>query len=58
MSWGERSCIHSGNCPIPDECSITKCNINCRRYEWDKETKQDQFFKIEKDEQLSKKGKK
>lgn len=41
MSWGERSCIHSGNCPIPIECSFETCNVNCRKYEHDGETATD-----------------
>lgn len=32
MSWGELSCNHINNCPIPDECSIESCNKKCRKY--------------------------
>lgn len=32
MSWGELSCIHINNCPIPDECSFETCNKQCREY--------------------------
>jgi len=41
MSWGERSCYHAGHCPIPDECSIGSCNVDCRRYRWDQVTAPD-----------------
>jgi len=46
MSWGERSCAHTfsnggTDCPIPDECTIAYCNVNCRKYEWDGKTTPD-----------------
>ena len=41
MSWGERSCVNSGKCPIPDECNISTCNVDCREYSWDGVTKPD-----------------
>ena len=44
MSWGERSCIHINNCPIPEECEPHTCNIKCRKYEWDKKTAPDMFL--------------
>ncbi len=37
MSWGERSCKNSP-CPIPDECTYVKCNVDCREYKWDNKT--------------------
>ena len=40
MSWGERSCKNKP-CPIPDECSLATCNVDCRMYEWDGKTKPD-----------------
>lgn len=40
MSWGERSCKHKP-CPIPDECSFSTCNVDCRMYEWDGKTEPD-----------------
>ena len=40
MSWGERSCKHKP-CPIPKECSMETCNVDCRRYEWDGVTERD-----------------
>lgn len=40
MSWGERSCKNKP-CPIPDECTMFTCNVNCRMYEWDGKTKPD-----------------
>ena len=45
MSWGERSCENKMNCPIPNECSFETCNVNCRKYEWDKTTKPDSVLK-------------
>lgn len=47
MSWGERSCRHRGNCPIPNECSMYTCNVNCREYLWDGLTKPDSQRTIE-----------
>ena len=40
MSWGERSCQHYkvAGCPIPDECSLGTCNVDCRKYKWDQVT--------------------
>ena len=32
MSWGERSCNNYGACPIPNECSISTCNVDCIEY--------------------------
>lgn len=33
MSWGERSCLYyNGDCPIPNECELGTCNVNCRKY--------------------------
>lgn len=40
MSWGERSCKHKP-CPIPNECTMFSCNVDCRMYEWDGVTKPD-----------------
>lgn len=54
MSWGEKSCIHYCNCPIPDECKMNTCNINCRKYEWDNKIEENPLFKILENEQLSK----
>ena len=42
MSWGERSCKHKP-CPIPDECTMFSCNVDCRMYEWDGITKPDSY---------------
>jgi len=44
MSWGERSCKHGGKCPIPEECTMGTCNVNCREYVWDGETPADSKF--------------
>jgi len=41
MSWGERSCKYSGECPIVEECNMVTCNVNCRKYEWDGKTSPD-----------------
>ena len=41
MSWGERSCVHKGKCPIPEERSIGTCDVKCREYRWDGSTKPD-----------------
>ncbi len=45
MSWGERSCKHCGNCPIPSECSYETCRVDCRKYEWDGKTEPDSVSK-------------
>ncbi len=46
MSWGERSCKHI-DCPIPDECTMETCNVNCREYLWDGKTNPDTVNKEE-----------
>lgn len=40
MSWGERSCKHSGCCPA-NECTATTCRVCCGWYEWDGKTEPD-----------------
>lgn len=39
MSWGERSCRRP--CRVPDQCTISSCNVNCPQYVWDEVTKPD-----------------
>jgi len=59
MSWGERSCKHirGGNCPIPDECNMGTCNVECRKYEWDGVTRPDSGPKSEHAEKLAQSAK-
>lgn len=40
MSCGERSCKNKP-CPIPDQCNMNTCNVDCPKYEWDGITKPD-----------------
>jgi len=41
MSWGERSCKFYGQCPCPDQCTMSTCNVDCTEYDWDKKTAPD-----------------
>ena len=50
MSWGERSCINRGKCPIPEECKMSTCNVSCKKYLHDGVTTPDSYvLKIEPD---------
>lgn len=32
MSWGERSCIFSGGCPVDGGPTMETCNVSCQSY--------------------------